>query len=178
MNYLDIALVIPLVYGVVKGFSRGIVKEVTSLVSLIIGVYIALNFSFYLEVHIEKIIKDYKALTPIISFTIVFVSTLLVIKAIGNIIEKITNALALGVISKLTGAIFGCLKVAVLLSLLIFFEQRIEIIPKEVTKSSILKPPIEKILVLIIPKITEHQEFIKEIEKKAKKATKKIKKEL
>ena len=46
MNYFDIALIIPIIYGMVQGFSRGIVKEVTSLVSLLIGVYIAINFSF------------------------------------------------------------------------------------------------------------------------------------
>jgi hypothetical protein len=35
--------------------------------------------------------------------------------------------------------------------------------------------PLEKILVVIIPKITEHKDIIKDIEKKAKKATDKIK---
>ena len=178
MNYLDIALVIPLVYGFFTGFSRGIVKEITSLVSLIIGLYIAINFSFYLETYLEGIIKEHKALIPTISFALVFAATLVIIKIIGNLIERITNALALGVISKLTGAIFGAIKIAILLSVLIFFEQKIEIIPKEIIKNSALKKPIEKILVVIIPKITEHQEIIKDIEKRAKKATNKIKKEL
>jgi membrane protein required for colicin V production len=178
MNYLDIALVIPLVYGFFTGFSRGIVKEITSLVSLVIGLYIAINFSFYLETYLEGVIKEQKALIPTISFALVFAATLVIIKIIGNLIERITNALALGVISKLTGAIFGSIKIAVLLSVLIFFEQKIEIVPKEIVKSSTLKKPIEKILVVIIPKITEHQEIINNIEKRAKKATNKIKKEL
>ena len=178
MNYLDIALVIPLVYGFFTGFSRGIVKEITSLVSLIIGLYIAINFSFYLETYLEGIIKEHKALIPTISFALVFAATLVIVKVIGNLIERITNALALGVISKLTGAIFGAIKIATLLSVLIFFEQKIEIIPKEIIKNSALKKPIEKILIVIIPKITEHQEIIKSIEKRAKKATNKIKEDL
>ena len=178
MNYLDIALVIPLVYGTVKGFSRGIVKEITSLVSLIIGVYIAVNFSIYFESYLVKIMEEYKGLVPLISFALVFFTTLVVIKILGHLFEKITNALALGIISKLVGAIFGCIKIAVLLSVLIFFEQKIEVIPKEVNKSSLLRPQLEKILVVITPKITEHQDFIKDIEKKANKATNKIKKVL
>ena len=178
MNYLDIALIIPIVYGLIQGFSRGIVKEVTSLVSLIIGVYIAINFSFYLDVHLEGLIQKNKELIPIISFTIVFAATLIVIRVIGYLLEKITNALALGIISKLLGAIFGSIKIAVLLSALIFFEQKIELIPKDVLKNSILKEPIENILVVLIPEITEHKDIIKDIEKKAKKATNKIKKEL
>tara|TARA_B100000965_G_scaffold354642_1_gene331426 strand:+ start:672 stop:1208 length:537 start_codon:yes stop_codon:yes gene_type:complete len=178
MNYLDIALIIPIIYGLVQGFSRGIVKEITSLVSLIIGIYIAFNFSFYLETHLEDLLNEHKDLVPILSFAIVFAATLIVIKVIGYLLEKITNALALGIISKLLGAIFGSIKVGVILSALIFFEQKIEVIPKDVTKESLLKEPLEKMLSVIIPEIADHEDLIKDLEKKAKEATEKIKKGL
>ena len=45
MNYLDIIIAVPLLYGLIKGFSNGLVKEVTSLLALFIGVYVAINFS-------------------------------------------------------------------------------------------------------------------------------------
>ena len=61
---------------------------------------------------------------------------------------------------------------------MLFFEKKIELIPKEVSKTSLLIEPLEKTLVVIIPKITEHKDIIKDIEKKAKKATDKIKKGL
>ena len=124
MNYLDIALIIPLVYGLIQGFTRGIVREVTSLVSLVIGVYIAINFSFYLESYLEDIISEYKNLIPTISFAVVFAGTLITIKILGGLLEKITNALALGIISKVLGSVFGALKIAVLLGVLIFFEKK------------------------------------------------------
>ena len=91
MNYLDIALVIPIIYGLVQGFSRGIVKEITSLVSLIIGVYIAINFSFYLDSYLEDFLKENKQIIPIISFATVFAGTLIIIKILGYLLEKITN---------------------------------------------------------------------------------------
>ena len=175
MNYLDIALIIPLVYGLIQGFSRGIVKEITSLVSLVIGVYVAINFSFYLESYLEDLISEHKNLIPIISFAVVFAGALIIIKILGSLLEKITNALALGIISKILGSVFGALKIAVLLAVLLFFEKKIELIPEEVSKTSLLIEPLEKILVVIIPKITEHKDIIKDIEKKAKKATDKIK---
>ena len=175
MNYLDIALIIPLIYGLVQGFSRGIVKEVTSLVSLIIGIYIAINFSFYLDSYLSDFFKDNKELIPIVSFAIVFGATLVIIKTLGFLLEKITNALALGIISKLLGAIFGSIKIAVLLGALIFFEQKAEIIPKDVVKESMLKEPIENVLAVLVPEISEHKDLLKDIEKKAKDATEKIK---
>ena len=112
---------------------------------------------------------------PTISFAVVFAGTLITIKILGGLLEKITNALALGIISKILGAVFGALKIAVLLGVLIFFEKKIELIPKEVSKTSLLIEPIENILIVIIPKITEHKDIIEDIEKKAKKATDKIK---
>ena len=44
MNYLDIIIVIPLVYGMIKGFYNGLVKEITALLALVVGVYVAINF--------------------------------------------------------------------------------------------------------------------------------------
>ena len=175
MNYFDIALIIPIIYGLVQGFSRGIVKEITSLVSLIIGVYIAVNFSFYLDSYLDEFLKENKQIIPIISFATVFAGTLIIIKILGYLLEKITNALALGIISKLLGAIFGAIKIALLMSVLVFFEQKIELVPKEVVKESLLKKPVESILVVLIPEITEHKDLIRDIEKKTKQATDKIK---
>ena len=45
------------------------------------------------------------------SFALVFAATIITIKILGNILENITNALALGIISKLLGAIFGSIKI-------------------------------------------------------------------
>ena len=145
------------------------------LFSLIIGIYIAINFSFYLDAYLTDFFKDNKELIPIVSFAIVFGATLVVIKTLGFLLEKITNALALGIISKLLGAIFGSIKIAVLLGALIFFEQKVEIIPKEVVKESMLKEPIENVLAVLVPEISEHKDILKDIEKKAKDATEKIK---
>ena len=47
MNYLDIIIVVPLLYGFIKGLSNGLVNEVTSLLALFIGVYMAINFSIF-----------------------------------------------------------------------------------------------------------------------------------
>ena len=60
MNYLDIAIAVPLLYGLVKGFSNGLIKEITGLVSLIIGIYVAVNFSIFLEPHLSGIFAYYE----------------------------------------------------------------------------------------------------------------------
>ena len=66
MNYLDIAITVALLYGLVKGFSKGLIIEVTGLLSLIIGIYIAVNFSIFLEPYLSGIFGDYEQFKPIV----------------------------------------------------------------------------------------------------------------
>lgn len=47
MNYIDIILLLPLLYGAYRGFSRGLIIEVATLLGLLLGVYIAIKFSGY-----------------------------------------------------------------------------------------------------------------------------------
>ena len=63
MNYLDIVIAIPLLYGLLKGFTNGLIKEITGLLGLIIGVYAAINFSAYLHPTIEEFVSKKVSLT-------------------------------------------------------------------------------------------------------------------
>ena len=185
MNYLDIALVIPMVYGIIRGFSKGIVNEITSLAAIIIGVYLALNFSVYFEELFTNIISkissefaknEKKGFIPIISFALIFLFSIISVKAIGSIINKITNVLALGIISKIIGALFGLFKICVILSCLIYFEKTINVMPKKIIKNSVVYSPIESVVDQLVPSIKKHEDVIKELEKKAITAKKEIEK--
>jgi len=73
MNYLDIIIVAPLLYGMIKGFSNGLIKEVTALVALLAGFYVAINFSLYLEPKVADVLGGYEQFIPIIAFAILFI---------------------------------------------------------------------------------------------------------
>ena len=45
MNYLDIIIAIPLVWGIVIGFKKGFVIEIASLIAILAGVYGSIHFS-------------------------------------------------------------------------------------------------------------------------------------
>jgi len=185
MNYLDIALVIPMIYGIIRGFSKGIVNEITSLAAIVIGVYLALNFSVYFEEFFADIISKFSSdfakneqngFIPIISFALIFLCSIISIKSIGALIDKITNALALGIISKITGSLFGFAKLCIILSCVIYFEKTINIIPEKSIKSSVVYAPVESVIHKLKPSIEKHEGVIKELEKKANKAKKEIEK--
>ena len=174
MNYLDIAIAVPLLYGLAKGFSNGLIKEITGLLSLIIGIYIAVNFSILLEPYLSGIFGHYEQFKPIIAFTVLFVATSLIIKLIGILANKLTKALALGIISRFLGGIFGLLKIVVIFSFLLFVITDYNLINKNTKEDSVLYKPLADIAAIITPQLKKSQLILDKIDESAEKAKKKI----
>ena len=166
MNYLDIVIAILLIYGLIKGFTNGIIKEITVLLGLVIGVYVAINFSFYLHPKFEKILEGYEQAIPIIAFVSMFTVSVLTIQILGYIVDKLTKALALGFVSRILGAIFGFLKIVVILSFLLAIATNYNMIEKNTQNESVLLKSIQEVSELITPKISKHKTIIlDEVEK-------------
>ena len=174
MNYLDIIIAVPLLYGLIKGFSNGIVKEVTSLLALFVGVYIAINFSEYLEPKFIDILDGYQQFVPVLAFGVLFLVTVLCVKTLGFFIDKLTKALALGVFSRVFGGVFGFLKVVVIFSFLLFVINDYNLVKKQTKESSVLFTPLTDVAKIITPQFKKHQSILSKIDIEAKKAKEKI----
>ena len=174
MNYLDIIIAVPLLYGLIKGFSNGLVKEVTSLLALFIGVYVAINFSEYLEPKFIDILDGYQEFVPVLAFGVLFLVSVLCIKALGFVVDKLTKALALGLFSRLFGGFFGFLKVVVIFSFLLFVITDYNLVNKQIKNGSVLFDPLTDIAKTITPQLKKHQSILDKIDKEAKKAKEKI----
>jgi membrane protein required for colicin V production len=160
MNYLDIVIAIPLVYGLVKGFTNGLIKEITGLLGLLIGVYVAINFSSYLHPKFAEVLAGYEQFIPIISFATLFIVSVLMIKILGYIIDKLTKALALGFVSRILGAIFGFLKIVVIFSFLLAIVTDYGLIDNETKEKSVLLQPLQDVSNRITPEINKHKDII------------------
>jgi len=174
MNYLDIIIAVPLLYGLIKGFSNGLVKEVTSLLALLIGVYVAINFSEYLEPKFINILDGYHEFVPVLAFGVLFLVSVLCIKALGFIVDKLTKALALGIFSRLFGGVFGFLKVVVIFSFLLFIITDYNLVNKQTKEDSVLFEPLSDISRIITPQLKKHQSILDKIDKGTKKVKDKI----
>lgn len=58
VNYIDVIILLPLVYGAYKGFSQGLIVEMSTLFALVLGVFISLRYA----VNVEGFLKDFVAL--------------------------------------------------------------------------------------------------------------------
>ena len=174
MNYLDIIIVVPLLYGLLKGFSNGIIKEVTSLFSLFIGVYVAVNFSEFLEPKFINILDGYQEFVPVLAFGVLFLVSVLCVKALGLVVDKITKALALGFFSRLFGGVFGFLKVVVIFSFLVVLITDYNLVNNQTKEDSVLFEPLLDVANIITPQLKKHQPILDKIDNEAKRAKDKI----
>ena len=168
MNYLDVFIVIPLIWGLYKGLSRGIIKELASLLGLALGIYGALRFSEQFHLLIQENTSIDESFIPIIAFAVTFLIIILMVRVLGLILDKIIKMVALGLISRVLGGVFGVLKMALITSALLLIvnsiDQQLEIIPKEQKKKALLYQPISEILPLLLNE-EETNSLMKEAER-------------
>ena len=176
MNYLDIAVVISLLYGMVKGFSNGIITEISNIISVFLAIYIGIHFSQLIYPYLNlEMLSDYSNAIPLIAFLLVFVIILTIVKSIGEIINKITKQLALGFISRVLGAVFGIIKLLIICMFLLVLATDYKLINKPLKENSILLIPLQRVSQIIIPEFNKHK---KTIIKVTKESTEKAKKTL
>lgn len=145
MNYLDILLLLPLLYGAYKGFSRGFVIEVATLLGLILGVYIAIKFSDYTE----NILRDFLDISSkYLSYIALGVTFLLVVVAIyllGKMLTKLVDIVSLGLVNKLLGTVLGIAKSFVILCIILLIvdalDDKFQFMNKEVKENSLFYNP-------------------------------------
>lgn len=159
MNYIDIILCIPLVWGLYKGFTKGLIIEAASLVAFGLGVWGGIHFSDLCAHKISGWFNWQSPYLPIVSFAITFLLIVIVVYFIAKLIQRMVEGMALGAINKIGGAIFGSLKFALVMSVVIFVLNAIEksypVISFEAKKESLLYEPIGKIAPLLIPTLKD-----------------------
>lgn len=159
MNYIDIILIIPLLWGLYKGFTKGLIIEAASIIALGLAIWGGIKFSDFLTGYITQNFNWNTKYLPIISFAIIFLGILIGVYTIAKLIEKLVKAVSLGFVNKLAGGIFGMLKFGLIMSVLIFvlnaIEKSVQLIPAETKQKSLLYEPIGKIAPIIIPGLRE-----------------------
>lgn len=146
MNYIDVFILTTGVYFSFLGFRRGIIKEISGFLALFSGAYIAMFFSHQINNLLEDLKLFEENLVPAISFAIFFITTYLIVKALGYAVDKLFKLMALGLFSRVFGAIFGVLKSLVLLAFFWFVIESYYSVEDKIKEESLLLKHIEKTL--------------------------------
>lgn len=160
MNYIDITLCIPLVWGLYKGFMKGLIVEAASFIAFSLAVYGGLHFSDFIADLLHEELGWQSDYLPIVSFAITFLGIVISVYLIAKLVQRLVEGMALGGINKIGGALLGSLKYALIMSLIIFiidaFEKSYSFFSLDTKKESILYEPIGTIAPLLIPGLREN----------------------
>src|SRR5689334_10933665 len=100
---LDLIFVIILVLAVFKGYRRGLIVGIFSFLALIIGLAAAIKLSTIVAGYIGKAVNVSDQWLPIISFAVVFMLVVLLVRLGANLIERSIEIAMLGWVNKLGG---------------------------------------------------------------------------
>lgn len=164
MNAIDIILLIPLVYGLISGFKNGLVREVAIIVGIIAGIYFARYFSDDLATLLVETLGWKISVCLPLSYALIFLAVMVALQFVAMILGKLLKFTGIGSLNHLLGGLFGVLKYALILSLILNFllliKPFVPVSEKPAVKESKLYEPIQKVIPTILPFI--HYEAYKD----------------
>ncbi|MCF7559442.1 CvpA family protein [Sabulilitoribacter multivorans] len=162
MGVIDIVLGALILFGLVRGFMKGLFVEVASLVALVAGVYGAIHFSNFAAEFLQTKTEWNEKTINITAFAITFVVIVLAIALAGKALTKLADFAALGIINKLAGGVFGALKIALILSVVLnIFDKMnstITFIDEDEIDETVLYKPVKGLVPMIFPNIMNPKE--------------------
>lgn len=167
MNSIDIVLGIFLLIGLIQGFRKGFFVELASLVGLVLGVVGALYFSHFVSGFLEKFTNWNGQTLHLVAFVVTFIGIVILVSLLARMLTKTLDLMALGLLNKLLGSVFGILKLAFIASLILLFlnsfESEISFLEEEKKEASILYKPVASLAPMVLPKlIKEFNNYVKE----------------
>ncbi|MDR2979758.1 MAG: CvpA family protein [Bacteroidales bacterium] len=144
LNWLDIAILVPLAWFAFIGLKNGLIRELVSMVALILGIFITMKFSDVVAGWLGNV-QHVKT----IAFFLTFIITLIGVHLIGKLFENIWKTVIPAFINHLFGLLFGAGKVLIVISVLLSFIKIIDhksiILTPAAQSSSLLYPYVEPI---------------------------------
>ena len=120
MNLIDSICLIILIYGSYKGFKNGIVGELLSFLGILLGIYLSKTYYLVIDEYLVTVFDSTNQLVSIISVILIFSVTIILSKILSKVITKALNVMALGLLNKLIGSVFGLLKYLLILCIISF----------------------------------------------------------
>jgi membrane protein required for colicin V production len=165
MNFIDILIIIPLIYGGYKGFKHGLIIEVFTMLALFVGLYAGINFSDFVAAFLKKSFSWDSEYLPIISFTIIFLAVGAMVYFAGKTIEQMVKVVHLTPINKFFGVFFGVLKMLYIVSVILVitesYDEKSDFFPEEKKESSFMYNPVKAISTYSIPGMDNSTIFLK-----------------
>jgi len=133
---IDILFFIILVFAVIKGMSRGFVVAAFSFFAVIVGVAAAMKLSYIVANWLQHSFNTGEQWLPVLSFLIVFIAVVLLIRWVANLIQATLKIAMLGWLNKLGGIVLYLIIYIFIYSILLFYFTQMSFIKPDTIAAS------------------------------------------
>lgn len=135
--FIDLLLLVLLVLAVIKGFQRGLIVGIFSFVAIIVGLAAAIKLSALVAGYIGKTVRISEQWLPVISFALVFIGVVLLVRLGANLLEKTVEIGMLGWLNRLGGVLLYVALYVVVFSILLFYATELQLLSPAAAERSI-----------------------------------------
>jgi membrane protein required for colicin V production len=147
---IDIIIIVVLLIAVFKGVSKGLVVAVFSFLAIIIGIAAAVKLSAVVAGWLADNTNINSAWMPVLSFTIVLAGVILLVRWSARIVESAFDLAMLGWVNKLAGAVLYLALYAFLMSVILFYVSKLNLLADTTTAESKLIPLLQPLGPVVI----------------------------
>jgi membrane protein required for colicin V production len=137
---LDIIFAIIIIAACIKGYQKGLIIAVFSVLAFIIGLAAALKLSVvvagWLGNHSDINVKW----LPVLSFALVFLAVLLLVRWGARLVEKTFKMALLGWVNRLGGIVFYAMLYILIFSIFLFYAEKLQLFKQETFRASQIYP--------------------------------------
>lgn len=125
INFLDIIILVVLLFFAFNGFRRGFIDQTSTILGLLAALFVAVRQYQYFEQFLEPYLDLSASLLQFISFAVIFIVVNIVIHVLGITLKKIVDAIFLQPVDKAAGFLLGLFKAGIIVYLLILIMAQI-----------------------------------------------------
>lgn len=167
---IDVFIILILILATIKGYQRGLIVALFSMVGLIVGLAAAMKFSTLVAGYLGEAVKVSEQWLPLISFAVVFLVVVLLVRWGALLMQKSVQFVMLGWINRLGGILLFAAVYILIFSVVIFYTDQMDLIEVQTKQASVTYPYVQpwgpkviegfgKIIPLFKGMFTELQEF-------------------
>ena len=155
MNFIDMFILVLLIYAVFKGFTKGFIMQVTLLIAILLGVFGALKLSGMMVNLLGDLLHINPEFIYLVSLGLTFTLVFILVNLAGRMTEKLAESMELSLMNRLTGVLFSVCKIVLLLGVLLVYVDRIDnqvhLLPEGTQERSIFFRPFTKVVKVLFP---------------------------
>ena len=134
---LDLVFVVILILAIYKGYQRGLIVGIFSFLAIIIGLAAAMKLSTVVAGYIGEAVKVSDEWLPVISFAVVFIIIVLLVRLGANAIERTAQVAMLGWVNRLGGIILYAALYITIFSVIVFYSEQLHLIKQPTIDKSV-----------------------------------------